>query len=101
MTSENQKPENVSSDSSYGGSTYRLSYDHEENRKCRKKSYGVRAFIAVTVSVMLLFVFAYLALRHYDDAIQKLYASETTPDEGKTAASFRSSVIIVKDQTER
>ena len=97
MTSENQKPENVSSDSSYGGSTYRLSYDHEENKKCRMKFCGIRTIIAVVVSIVLLFVFAYLALRHYDDAIEKLYESETTSDEAKTAASFQSSVIVVKD----
>lgn len=97
MTSENKDFESTSSDSSYGGSTFRLSYDHEENKKCRKKSYGVRAFIAIIVSVLLLLVFAYLALRHYDDAIQKLYASETTSYDGKTEASRVSKVNIVND----
>ncbi len=97
MTSENKDFERDPSDSSYGGSTYRLSYDHEENKKTKKKSYGVRTVIAVVVAIILLFVFAYLALRHYDNAIQKLYASETTSDEAKTAANFQSSVIIVND----
>ena len=97
MTSENRDFENNSFDSSYGGSTYRLSYDHKENKKSKKKPNGAITFIAVVVSIVLLFVFAYLALRHYDDAIQKLYASETTSDEGKTAANFQSSVIIVND----
>ncbi len=97
MTSENEKFESISSDSSYGGSTYRLSYDHESNKKSRKKSYGVRTFIAVVVSIILLFVFAYLALQNYDDAIQKLYAAETEPDSGKTEANFQSSVNIVED----
>ncbi len=96
MASENKDFERNSSDSSYGGSTYRLSYDHEENKKFRKKSYGARTFIAVIVSIVLLFVFAYLALSHYDDAIQKLYASETMPEDGKTDADFQSSVNIVK-----
>lgn len=96
MTSENKEFESVSSDSSYGGSTYRLSYDHEENRKNRKKSYGARIFIAVVVSVILFFVFAYLALSHYDDAIQKLYASETTFDEGQAEADYQPSVNVVK-----
>ncbi|MBQ8255083.1 MAG: hypothetical protein IJY94_06240 [Clostridia bacterium] len=97
MTSENKDHEVNSTDSSYGGSTYRLSYDHEENKKCIKKSYGLRALIAVVVSIILLFVFAYLALRHYDDAIKKIYASETTPDNEKTSADFQSSINIVKN----
>ena len=95
MTSENEKLENVSSDSSYGGSTYRLSYDHEENKKSRKKSYCVKTLIAVVVSIILLFVFAYLALKNYDDAIRKLYASETTQADSKTEANFQSNVNIV------
>ncbi len=97
MASDNNNVEKATSDSSYGGSTYRLSYDHEENKKTRNKPNAVRAFVAVTVSLILLFVFAYLALRHYDDAIQKLYASETTPDDGKTAAGIQSSVVIIRD----
>ena len=97
MTSENQKNENVTSDSSYGGSTYRLSYDLEENKKSKKKSNGLKTAIAVVVSIILLFVFAYFALRNYDDAIDKLYASETLPSEGRASADFQSSVTIIKD----
>ena len=94
MTSENEKIENVSSESSYGGSTYRLSYDLKENKKRRKRSYGIRAIVAVIVSIILLFVFSYLALSHYDDAIKKLYAAETDAESEKTSADFQSGVVI-------
>ena len=98
MTSENQKHESVSSDSSYGGSTYRLSYDHKEIKKSRaKRSFGVLATVAIVISVVLLVVSAYFALRHYNKAIQKLYASETVSDDGRYAADFKSSVTVVKD----
>ena len=96
MISEKKEFETVSSDSSYGGSTYRLSYDRVENKKSRKRSSGLKTALAVVISIVLLFVFAYLALRHYDDAIQKLYASETTPGDGNTEADLQSSVNIVK-----
>ena len=96
MISEKKEFETVSSDSSYGGSTYRLSYDRVENKKSRKRSSGLKTALAVLISIVLLFVFAYLALRHYDDAIQKLYASETTPGDRNTEADLQSSVNIVK-----
>ena len=94
MASEFDKLESNETESSYGGSTYRLSYDHEENKKTRKKSFGGKAMIAFAVSVVLLFVFAYLALRHYDDAIKKLYAAETVNDGDESVAEFQSSVVI-------
>lgn len=98
MTSENQKLENVSSDSSYGGSTYRLSYDHKENKKIKaKKTFRIWAVVAIVISIALLFVFSYLALNNYNKVIKKLYATESTFDYGENASQFQSSVTIVKD----
>ncbi len=94
MASENEKFESVTPESSYGGSTYRLSYDLKENKKSRNRSHGTKAIVAVIVSIILLFVFSYLALRHYDDAIKKLYASETNSDDESASADFESSVVI-------
>ena len=66
-------------------------------KKINKRAYRARTVIAVILSVVLLVVFAYLALRHYDDAVQKLYASETESNEAKTSGDFQSSVNIVKN----
>lgn len=98
MTSENQNLENVSSDSSYGGSTYRLSYDREEIKKSKaKRSFGIFAFIAIVFSIALLVVFAYFALRHYNKTIQKLYASEAISDDGDFASDLKSDVKVLVD----
>ncbi|MBQ7780128.1 MAG: hypothetical protein IJ404_07850 [Clostridia bacterium] len=98
MTSENQNPESVSLDSSYGGSTYRLSYDHKENKKSKsKKSFRIWAIIVIVISIALLFVFSYLALHNYNKVIKKLYATESTFDYGENVSQFQSGVTIVKD----
>ncbi len=97
MASENRDLESNSADSSYGGSTYRLSYDHKENKKSAEKHRGFKAIIAVIISLILLIVFAYLALKSYDKAIERLYAAETTANDDKPGAGFQSSVNIVTE----
>ena len=96
MASENNNNhESTSSDSSYGGSTYRLSYDHAENKKNRVKKTGIKMIAVIVLSVILLFVFAFFALKHYEDAIKKLYASEVADNDGKASADFQSSADVI------
>ncbi len=98
MDSDNQKLNGTSSDPSYGGSTYRLSYDHAANKRNKtKKLSSFKPFIAIFIAVMLLAAFAHLALMYYDDAIERLYSSETTEGDDKTSADYQSSVNIVTD----
>jgi hypothetical protein len=49
----------------------------------------------IVLSVVLLFVFAFLALKHYEDAIKKLYASEVADNDGKASADHYSSADVI------
>ena len=99
MSSENQNNNGTPVDSSYGGSKYRLSYDHAVNKKNKKKNKAgaVRTFVVVLSAVILFAVIAVIVLKHYDDAIKKLYSSETTEENEGAEADFQSNVNIVSN----
>lgn len=98
MSSDNRKNDGTPADSSYGGSKYRLSYDHAVNKKNKKKNKAaaVRTFVTVLLAVIILAAVAVFVLKYYKDEIRKIYSSETTDEENKDAeANFQSSVSII------
>lgn len=100
MSSDNRKNDGIATDSSYGGSKYRLSYDHAVNKKNKKKNKAgaVRTFAIVLSAVLLLIAVGIIVLKHYEDEIKKIYSSETTDEENEGAeADFQSSVNIVSN----
>ncbi len=100
MSSDNRKNDGIATDSSYGGSKYRLSYDHAVNKKNKKKNkaVAVRTFVTVLLAVIILAAVAIFVLKYYEDEIRKIYSSETTDEESKGAeADFQSSVNIVSN----
>ena len=99
MGTDNNNFRDTQTDHTYGGSKYRLSYDHAENRCKRAKSLGIKpgAVVLIVIMTALFLVFTYFALKHYKDTVKELYNQESDDTDKGTSADFQSNVRFVTD----
>ena len=96
MRTEKDNNNGKEAECSYGGSKYRLTYDHAEGKNRRNKTkIRLRTVVIIFAMIVLFLVFTYFALKHYKDTVKELYDSGDTDTDEATDADYQSSVNIV------
>ncbi len=96
MGTEKDNQYDIQTDHTYGGSKYRLSYDHAEGRNRRKKTRIRLGVVVIIAAAAVLFaVLTYFTLKHYKDTVKELYDGRNTDTGADAEADFQSSVNII------